>query len=41
MIDKNDRLKVPKRLYIMDYQLEPCKIDGISDSTHSIQLMGN
>lgn len=32
MIDKNDRLKVPKRLYIMDYQLEPCKIDGISDA---------
>ena len=32
MIDKNDRLKVPKRLYIMDYQLEPCKIDGISSA---------
>lgn len=32
MIDKNDRLRVPKRLYIMDYQLEPCKIDGISDA---------
>ena len=32
MIDKNNRLKVPKRLYIMDYQLEPCEIDGISDA---------
>ena len=32
MIDKNNKLKVPKRLYIMDYQLEPCEIDGISDA---------
>lgn len=32
MIEENDRLKVPKRLYIMDYQLEPCEIDGISDA---------
>lgn len=32
MIDKNDKLKVPKRLYIIDYQLKPCEIDGISDA---------